>query len=62
MPLAATVTTITLADVQRVKIARQEQFGPTASFEAMMQTLVVVQLREQGEQRPARRQDGASTA
>jgi hypothetical protein len=55
--VATTVTTITLADVQRVKIAMQQQFDTTASLEANMQTLVVVQLREQTEQQRARRQN-----
>jgi hypothetical protein len=47
----ATVTTITLADVQRVTITLQHEFGATASLEAIIQTLVAEHLREQVEQR-----------
>jgi len=50
----ATATTITLTDVQTVILALQQAFGPAATLETIIQSLVARDLREQLEQRHSR--------
>lgn len=48
---APTATTITIADVQAVILTLQQTFGPAATLETIIQSLVARDLREQLEQR-----------
>jgi len=50
-PCEAMVAEVTLTDVQAVTAGLQEAFGPTVTLEAIIQTLVGQDLREQLEQR-----------
>jgi len=47
---APTVTTITLSDVQAVILTLQQAFGPAATLETIIQSLVARDLRDQLEQ------------
>ncbi len=51
---APTVTTITLADAQTVIRTLQQTFGPAATLETIIQSLVARDLRDQLEQRRSR--------